>query len=155
MSHFSCPLSATWRLYQISKDSHFRKLLYLNIAFLTLIVPFSALYHNSTPIDIEAVHVWFRCFSFSANTVCVYRIVSHYFPGDHHWSCQLSGLTGRSLAKNQKSGMAIALPLLVQSFRRQLWDGRSVRAGDGLSVRYQLERIFTVRGQHYRPAAHV
>ncbi len=73
------------------------------------------------------------------------------FSRDHHRPGKLSCRTRRAVAENQKSGLALAVPFLVKDFCRQLWHGRGLRAGDGLPVRHQLERIFTVCGQHYRP----
>ncbi len=55
--------------------------------------------------------------------------------------------------KSKKSHLALAVPLLVENLRRQLRHGGGFRAGDGLSVRHQLERFLSVRGEHYRPPA--
>ncbi len=59
----------------------------------------------------------------------------------------------RLMAKNKKSRLALAVPFLVEDFRRQLRYGGRFRAGDGLPVRHQLERFLTVCRQHNRPSA--
>ena len=53
------------------------------------------------------------------------------------------------MAKNEKSHLAIALPFLVENIRRKFWYGCRFRAGDGLSVRHQLEWFFRVRREYH------
>ena len=40
------------------------------------------------------------------------------FSGDHHRSGELSRRPGRAMAENKKSGLAFAVPFLVEDIRR-------------------------------------
>jgi cytochrome d ubiquinol oxidase subunit I len=87
---------------------------------------------------LDAFHLARIQFAFTVSFHIIFPAITMAWPAIWRYS--------KVVAENKKSCLALALPLLVEDFRRQLRHGRRLRSGDGLPVRHQLERFLQFAG---------
>jgi class 3 adenylate cyclase len=106
---------------------------------------------NRRPI--ERVHVRVERARAGTDPIRIHDISPHYLSCHHDRARQLARCAGRAVALDEERRLSRPLSLLVEDPRRQLRHGRRLGAGDGLSVRDQLELLLGICRKHYRPAA--